>query len=153
MKGNQMPSLDYHTEGDTLIIDQIGNHDVVGAYFTLQVPGNMLQGIVAQNVEVVLNDYPFQRMSLVLDDARIQVYPKVRATLDALSVDAINGSNVNVSSPVDTLSLKLDKSSIVVDDAVQLLQGAISNSSNVGIRSAAVFNFTKDASSRLNHWN
>lgn len=153
MKGNQMPSLSYHVEGDTLIIDQVGNHDVVGAYFKVQVPRNVLKGISAQNVEVILNDYPFQKMSLVLNDARIQVYPKVPATFSMLSIDAVNGSNVNVSAAVDTLALKLDGSSVVVDDAVQLLQGNITNSSSAGVRTVNVFNFKKDKSSRFNHWN
>ena len=79
--------------------------------------------------------------------------PKVPATLSMLFIDAVNGSNVNVSAAVDTLALKLDGSSVVVDDAVQLLQGNITNSSSAGVRTVNVFNFKKDKSSRFNHWN
>lgn len=153
MKGNQMPQLSYHVKGDTLTIDQVGNHDVVGAYFKLQVPVNALQVIAAQNVEVVLNDYPVQRLSLFLDDARVQIYPTAPGNLYMLAVDGINRSHVNVSSPVDTLTLRLDHSSIVVDDAIQLLQGTITHSSNLGVRTVGVFNFSKDASSHFDHWN
>src|SRR5690606_32185098 len=49
MKGHQIPSITYHMEGDTLVIDQFENHKQVGAYFTLQVPHNDLQGITARN--------------------------------------------------------------------------------------------------------
>lgn len=153
MSGNPMPSLDYHLEGDTLIVDQVGNHDVVGAYFKLQVPGNVLQGVTAQNVQVVLNDYPFRRMSLVLNNARVQFYPKVRRNLGMLSVTGVNESHINVSSSIDTLSLQLEKSSIVVDDAIQLVQGRITNSSTLSVRAVGVFDFSKDASSHFDHWN
>lgn len=152
IKGNQMPSITYHMNGDTLVIDQFDNHDLVGAYFTLQVPGNELHDIYALNTEVVLNDYPFERMSLHLDDATVQVYPKIRENLIVLSVDGSNGSHVNIGSHVDTLSLKLNRSSIRIDDTIQVLQGTITNSSSVAVREVSNFDFTKDESSRLDHW-
>src|SRR5690606_9490929 len=73
MKGNQRPSVTYHLQGDTLVIEQFEDHKQVGAYFTLQVPKNELQGISAVNTEVILNDYPFETMSLSLNKAKVQI--------------------------------------------------------------------------------
>ena len=153
MKGHQIPSITYHMEGDTLVIDQFENHKQVGAYFTLQVPHNDLQGITARNTEIILNDYPFETMSLSLDNAKVQIYPQIRKNYIMLSVDGSNGSHVNIASSVDTLSLKLDRSSIVVDEPIKILRGTITNSSSVGVREVSNFDFTKDESSRLDHWN
>lgn len=153
MKGDQMPSIIYHMQGDTLVIDHFENHEQASAYFTVQVPYNDLQGISVTNTEVVLNDYPFERMSLFLDNGKVQIYPEERNTLTRLSVHGINHSHVNVSTTVDTLSLNLDQSSAVVDDAINVLRGSIENSSSLGVRKVDVFEFRKDESSRLDHWN
>ena len=153
MKGHQMPSVIYHMQGDTLVIDQFENHKQVGAYFTLQVPHNGLQGITAQNTEVILNDYPFETMSLSLDNAKVQIYPRERNRVTRLLVNGLNNSHVNVSTTIDTLSLNLDHSSAVVDDAINVLRGSIENSSSLGVRKVDVFEFRKDESSRLDHWN
>lgn len=153
MKGHQIPTITYHMQGDTLVIDQFENHKQVGAYFTLQVPHNDLQGITARNTEVVLNGYPFETMSLSLDNAKVQVYPKERNNVTHLVVNGINHSHVNVSTTIDTLSLNLDQSSVVADDVITILSGSIGNSSSLGVRKVEVFEFRKDESSRLDHWN
>lgn len=153
MKGNQMPSVTYHLQGDTLVIEQFEDHKQVGAYFTLQVPKNELQGISAVNTEVILNDYQFETMSLSLNKAKVQIYPGDRNNLARLSVHGINHSHVNVSTTIDTLSLNLDQSSIVVDDAIDVLRGSMENSSSLGVRKVGLFEFRKDESSRLDHWN
>ncbi|HEY4656044.1 MAG TPA: hypothetical protein VIH22_16115 [Cyclobacteriaceae bacterium] len=152
MKGDQMPSIAYHMQGDTLVIERFEDHDLVGAYFTIQAPLNELQGVTARNTEVVLNDYPFERMALYLDNSRVQIYPKTRNHLSMLLVEGSNHAHVNISSQVDTLALTLNQSSVVIDDAVTLLSGSIENSSSVGVREVGIFDFSKDASSRLDHW-
>jgi len=69
-----------------------------------------------------------------------------------LLVEGSNHAHVNISSQVDTLALTLNQSSVVIDDAVTLLSGSIENSSSVGVREVGIFDFSKDASSRLDHW-
>lgn len=153
MKGHQMPSITWHMQGDTLVIDRFENHKQVGAYFTLQVPSDDLQGISAQNTEIILNDYPFERMSLYLDNAKVQIYPKDRYNPRQLFVTGDRHAHVNVSAKIDTLAVDLDQSSIVVDDAINVLRGSMENSSSLGVRKVEVFEFRKDESSRLDHWN
>lgn len=153
IKGQQMPTLNYRTAGDTLYISQFENHDQAGAYVVVQVPHGALNDVSANNSEIILNNYSFTQLSVVLQRARLQLYPRDELHPQSLTISGSDQSKVNASSlSLDTLDINLNNSFATFNGTVQLLKGSMQNKSSLGVREINNFQFKKDASSQLDHW-
>jgi hypothetical protein len=154
MKGEQMPSVTYQVQGDTLYVNHFENHELGAARLVVRAPEGALKRISGKNAEINLSKYPFERLSIYLDNSRVNIYPGAERHASLLQITGLNESRLNSDMlQADTLDIQLSKSFITFQGTVQLLQGSMEHESILGVREVNTFEFRKDPSCRLDHWN
>ena len=114
-------------------------------------PATRIKGI---NSQFRIRDLVSDRLSLTLDNCNVDITDANGKALHQLTLIGRNGSQVSSKDyKVDSLTVNLDNSKATLPVATKNLSGSISDHSELNVKDVDHFDFTKDGSSKLTHWN
>ena len=150
----KVPEVSYHVSNDTLYVgnsmDSIQNH----TYTQLMIPAMSTGWIKGVNSSVRLYGFYAGKLNLELDKSRAELNSNQGENLTELTIHGTNDSNFDVNSfKVDSLKVQLDESNAVLSVRAANLSGSIKNHSRLSIKDVDHFDFSRDETSRLEHWN
>ncbi len=152
--GDSIPGVTYHVTGDTLYVGNSSDSLRNNAYSQLSVPTMDRVVIKSFNSHFRFGNFCSSRISLILDKSMADLSDGHGQDLKELYVQGYNESQVNSGTfHVDSLRLQLDDSKAFLPLNADNLGGTIKNNSELNIKDVGHFDFTKDESSRLTHWN
>ncbi len=153
-KGKEAPENAYHVSGDTLYIGSTGDSLRNTVYTQLSLPvmdHPLIKGI---NSHFRFSGFSSPCLAIILDNSEADLSNGQGKGLHTLSVNGFNGSRINSDTfHVDSLQLQLNDSKAYIPVTTDDLSGSIKNHSELNIKDVAHFDFTRDESSRLSHWN
>ncbi len=154
-KGEAIPVNAYHVSGDTLYVGNPDDSVRNNAYTQLSIPPMDYARIQGINSHFRFTDFYSQRMALALDNAEADLSDAHGQDLKTLDMHGLNGSQINSGEfHVDSLSLWLDDTKANMGGVkTGNLSGSIKNHSELNIKDVSHFDFTRDESSKLSHWN
>ena len=153
-KGKSLPKIDYTVNGDTLFINADIQVDMDKNYLALHIPVDQIEIIKAKNSDLRISNFTGGKLVLKLDKSSVYLGNKNGNNIPSLTVYGINESVINSSTfEVDSLDIQLDNSNASIPIIVNNLSGSINNNSDLSIKEVGHFNFSKDGSSKLSHWN
>ncbi|MDA0194287.1 MAG: hypothetical protein O2887_04105 [Bacteroidetes bacterium] len=151
-KSMSVPKLDYHLEGDTLVIDNLERQEGVEWMLNLTFVSNEFRGIDCVSCHLILDGGSTDTLILNLKKSNFLKFSKVPSHFGMLKLKATDDSKTNLYFVgIEALDLYLDNSWTDIHAPVNLLTGSLAERSKLDIDEVLDFNIKKDASSMLNH--
>ena len=151
-KESELPKMSYSQNGDTLIIDKLAWDKMAPlSRLTIYIPAD-LEIIEAKNAKIYLRSFDNETLDLRVDRVDMSIDKNVK--LEKLMISNATGSNISVfSRELDTLTVNLNESHLTAQGTIGKLSGSVENNSVLSIKEVQDFDFKKDNSSKLHHWN
>lgn len=146
--GNLLQKLKYNVSGDTLILKQLDVEKDPRVRISVYMPKDSLKGLMISNARVDIKNLEQKVLSVSQIHGTISMYDKSK--VGTLNLEASNEAYFNlVDTFLDTLSVQLENSEVIIDSPASVLEGSMKNSSYLQIIGPDEIRFKKDESSRL----
>ncbi|MEQ9099991.1 MAG: DUF2807 domain-containing protein [Imperialibacter sp.] len=144
--GGYLSSIDYEMTGDTLRIKAVDITTGKPAHVIVYVAN--LRGLHATRASVSITDLSQQEISITQSGGSIRMDGEINVT--SLSIAASDNANLDASGlSVNSLSVQMDDSKVMIWSPVVQLRGSILNDSFLRIDGVDDIQFTKDKSSKI----
>lgn len=152
--GQTPPTPDFHINGDTLYIGQDTETDPPHYLTTINLPEQETGWVKGVNSHLRFSGFYSPKLFVISQNCDVDFTAVPGKGIQELSVRAGQGSKINSNSfDLDTLDLQIDDSRVSIPVITKNLNGYIRNNSELNIKQVEHFNFSRDESSKLTHWN
>lgn len=152
-KGMSVPQPDFRVSSDTLYLGS-RNSSQVDYATKIRISGLPSGWIKGINSQFKVRDFVSDRLSLVLDNCDVNIANANGKEVRQMTINGREGTHI-ISTPyqVDSLNVTLENSKATLPVATKNLSGSIKDHSELNVKDVDHFDFTKDETSKLTHWN
>ncbi len=148
ISGDLLKNLEYTLRGDTLELVQLKLADDEHLNLIVYVPNNSFIGMAVNGANVVVKGLDQKQLTITQNGGRIRFVEDNK--LEKLSIQASENGNLNFAgTKLDTLSVLLNNSNIVIESGAIRVEGTMTNESYLRMRHVDDIEFKKDGTSRL----
>jgi hypothetical protein len=150
--GKEVPKVNYHINGDTLVIDGFKKIEKVKSSFKIIVPENSFRQLECVTCDISVQSGKSDSLTLKLVSSQVSKWDNQEVQFKMLRIVGSGNSHVQLRSiQTDNLDVMLDNCQVNVQGPVDLLTGSIINKTHLEVDNVLNFLFQRDSTSRLSH--
>jgi hypothetical protein len=148
LSGDLLKKLKYDVSGDTLMLSGLQLENVRTVDITVFVGKTALKGISVKSSVAIIQDLQSTLLHISQNSGRIYMSG---SRIEKIELVASNRSLFDLSATtLDTLSVNVDESQVLVSSSVDVVEGSIKNNARVHLNDIRDIQLRKDESSKLN---
>lgn len=151
-KGKPVSKVNYHLNGDTLVIDGFETIEGVHSSLKISVPQNSFRALECIRCDISLKSGNSDSLTLKLNKSNISKWDNQESQFKKLSINGSNDTHVMLKSiKADVLDLSLGNCQVTVSGQMNLLTGSMTNGTRLELDNVLDFKFERDSTSTFTY--
>ena len=150
--GKEVSRVNYHLNGDTLVIDGFEKIEKVKSSFKIIVQENSFRELKCVSCDISIKGGKSDSLTLTLDKSQVSKWDNQEGQFGMLKIVGSGNTHVLLRSiHADNLDVLLDNCQVNIQGPVNLLTGSVMNNTHLEVDNVLNFRFQRDSTSRLSH--